>query len=219
MKNNMLNVKFCGISKPEDIKIAINLNVKWVGLIFVKNTPRYVNFDTSDFLINSYRNMINFVGVFVNPENKELDRAIASGINTIQLHGEESPERCLNLKKSYNLPIIKAFPISDFADLKNVKNYKDCCDIFLFDAKAKEENDNIGGNGRIFDWNIIKNNSSWINNMKPWILSGGLNKKNVLEALKLTNAKSIDVSSGIEKKLGDKNHNMMKEFIDKLKNL
>ena len=91
--------------------------------------------------------------------------------------------------------------------------------MFLFDAKSTKMDKNLGGNGRIFDWKIIKNNEVWLNDFKPWFLSGGLNEKNILDAITLTNAKAIDVSSGIENDLGDKDINLMKKFIFKLSKL
>ena len=88
--------------------------------------------------------------------------------------------------------------------------------MFLFDAKSTNMDKTLGGNGRVFDWNIIKNNESWLRDFKPWILSGGLNQKNIIEALKLTKAEAIDISSGIENDLGKKDINLMQEFIFKL---
>lgn len=89
--------------------------------------------------------------------------------------------------------------------------------MFLFDAKKSKKDINIGGNGKSFDWNILKNNESWLNDIKPWFLSGGLSDKNIVDAIKLTKAKAVDISSGIEKYKGQKDSNLMKEFIFKLK--
>ena len=210
-------IKFCGLSKLKDIEVAIKLNINWAGLIYVKSSPRYVNFQTSDRIIKKYINMINFVGVFVDPDDDYIERAIKSGIDTIQLHGKETPERCAYIGRVFQLPIIKAFSIYSEEDLKNITNYKDCCDMFLFDAKKSKKDINIGGNGKSFDWNIIKNNESWLNSIKPWFLSGGLSDKNILNAINLTKAKAVDISSGIEKYKGCKDSNLMKEFIFKLK--
>ena len=214
--DNLPKIKFCGMSQKDDIDAAIKLKVNWIGIIYVYSSHRYVDFTTSDLIIDQYKDLIDFVGVFVNADDNLLKRAVKSGINAIQLHGDETPERCMEVKSNFNLPIIKAFPISEQEDLDKIRNYEDCCEMFLFDAKSTNMDKTLGGNGRVFDWNIIKNNESWLRNFKPWILSGGLNQKNIIEALKLTKAEAIDISSGIENDLGEKDINLMQEFIFKL---
>ena len=100
-------IKFCGLSKLKDIEVAIKLNINWAGLIYVKSSPRYVNFQTSDRIIKKYINMINFVGVFVDPDDDYIERAIKSGIDTIQLHGKETPGRCASVSYTHlTLPTI-----------------------------------------------------------------------------------------------------------------
>ena len=91
--------------------------------------------------------------------------------------------------------------------------------MILLDSKEFKREKNPGGNGRSFDWNIIKDNESWLNKFKPWILSGGLNNENIIEALNLTKAKAIDISSGIEKNYGKKNIDLMEKFIFKVRKL
>ena len=91
--------------------------------------------------------------------------------------------------------------------------------MILLDSKEFKREKNPGGNGRAFDWNIIKDNESWLNNFKPWILSGGLNNENIIKALNLTKAKAIDISSGIEKNYGKKNIDLMEKFIFKVRKL
>ena len=107
--NNLVKIKFCGMSKKKDIEVAIKLGVNWIGIIYVKTSPRYVDFQKSDVLINEFKGMINFVGVFVDADDMLIKRAVNSGINTIQLHGKESPKRCQELRDNFNLPVIKAF--------------------------------------------------------------------------------------------------------------
>ena len=145
--------------------------------------------------------------------------AVNSVINTIQLHGKENPKRCQELRDNFNLPVIKAFSLSKENDLAKVRRYKNSCDMILLDSKEFEIDKNPGGNGRAFDWNIIKDNESWLNNFKPWILSGGLNNENIFKALNLTKAKAIDISSGIEESHGKKNIDLMEKFIFKVRKL
>ena len=217
--NNLVKIKFCGMSKKKDIEIALKLGVDWIGIIYVKTSPRYVDFKKSDSLINEFKGMINFVGVFVDADDMLIRRAVNSGINSIQLHGKEDPKRCKELRNNFNLPVIKAFSISKESDLVKVRRYKNCCDMILLDSKEFKREKNPGGNGRSFDWNIIKDNESWLNKFKPWILSGGLNNENIIEALNLTKAKAIDISSGIEKNYGKKNIDLMEKFIFKVRKL
>ena len=217
--NNLVKIKFCGMSKKKDIDVAIKLGVDWIGIIYVKTSPRYVDFQKSDALINEFKGMINFVGVFVDADDMLIKRAVNSGINTIQLHGKENPKRCQELRDNFNLPVIKAFSLSKENDLAKVRRYKNSCDMILLDSKEFEIDKNPGGNGRAFDWNIIKDNESWLNNFKPWILSGGLNNENIFKALNLTKAKAIDISSGIEESHGKKNIDLMEKFIFKVRKL
>ena len=217
--NNLVKIKFCGMSKKKDIDVAIILGVDWIGIIYVKTSPRYVDFQKSDALINEFKGMINFVGVFVDADDMLIKRAVNSGINTIQLHGKENPKRCQELRDNFNLPVIKAFSLSKENDLAKVRRYKNSCDMILLDSKEFEIDKNPGGNGRAFDWIIIKDNESWLNNFKPWILSGGLNNENIFKALNLTKAKAIDISSGIEESHGTKNIDLMEKFIFKVRKL
>ena len=217
--NNLVKIKFCGMSKKKDIDVAIKLGVDWIGIIYVKTSPRYVDFQKSDALINEFKGMINFVGVFVDADDMLIKRAVNSGINTIQLHGKENPKRCQELRDNFNLPVIKAFSLSKENDLAKVRRYKNSCDMILLHSKELEIDKNPGGNGRAFDWNIIKDNESWLNNFKPWILSGGLNNENIFKALNLTKAKAIDISSGIEESHGTKNIDLMEKFIFKVRKL
>ena len=198
--------------KKKDIDVAIKLGVDWIGIIYVKTSPRYVDFQKSDALINEFKGMINFVGVFVDPSNTDIKKGIDSGIDLIQLHGSESPERCKEIKNIFKVPIIKSFPILSDLDIKNIEQYKNASDMFLFDTKNENANGYNGGTGKSFDWNIIYKNKEWLKKQKPWILSGGLDPSNIKEAINITGAKAIDVSSGIEYNPGNKSRHLMRLF-------
>ena len=118
--DNLPKIKFCGMSQKDDIDAAIKLKVNWIGIIYVYSSHRYVDFAASDLIIDQYKDLIDFVGVFVNADDNLLKRAVKSGINAIQLHGDETPERCMEVKSNFNLPIIKAFPISEQEDLDKI---------------------------------------------------------------------------------------------------
>ena len=212
-------VKFCGLSNYDDVAIACQQKAYWAGFIFVKDSSRYIKIEESKSIISLFKNKIKFVGVFVNPSNYYIKMAIKAGIDSIQLHGQETPERCKEIKNIFNIPIIKAIPIATELDLKLVEDYSGACDYFLFDTKNENQNGYNGGTGKVFDWNIIKNNKLWLNKQKPWILSGGLNAKNIEKAIKITGTKAVDVSSGIEYNPGIKSKKLMQLFVKKIKNI
>ena len=213
---NETKIKFCGLTNYDEVAFAYEKKIFWIGFIFVKESPRFIEFDKTKEIINQFENKLNFVGVFVNPNNDWIQLAMDTGINYIQLHGEESVERCKEIKKLFKIPIIKAIPIEREEDLKNIEIYNDVCDYFLLDKKNISKTGFNGGTGENFDWNIISKNKNWLNQFKPWILSGGLNIYNVKEAIELTGTKAIDVSSGIEYNPGVKSIELMDLFVKKI---
>ena len=128
----------------------------------------------------------------------------------LQLHGDESPERVLTIKAVYGLPVMKAFSVRTADDLKRVEAYIGIADRFLFDAKPPKGSDLPGGNGVSFDWSLL----SWLDDSVDYMLSGGLNKANIAEALAITKAPGIDASSGVESVPGVKDVAMIDEFFD-----
>ena len=213
---NKTKIKFCGLTNYDEVAFAYEKKIFWIGFIFVKESPRFIEFDKTKEIINQFENKLNFVGVFVNPNNDWIQLAMDTGINYIQLHGEESVERCKEIKKLFKIPIIKAIPIEREEDLKNIEIYNDVCDYFLLDKKNISKTGFNGGTGENFDWNIISKNKNWLNQFKPWILSGGLNIYNIKEAIEITGTKAIDVSSGIEYNTGIKSIELMDLFVKKI---
>ncbi len=214
--NYQTKIKFCGLTSYDDVAFANKNNIYMVGFIFVKGSSRFIKFSKAKEIISKFENDLNIVGVFVDADDEWIDLALDTGINYIQLHGEESPERCKEIKSLFKKPIIKAIPIEKEEDLKNIEAYNDVCDFFLLDKKNKSGFN--GGTGESFDWDIISKNKEWLNEYKPWILSGGLNINNIQEAIRLTGTKAIDVSSGIEYNLGIKSIELMERFIKKVRN-
>ena len=216
--NHFPKIKFCGLAEKEQVAFAVKNNIYWAGFIYVKGSSRFITYEDSKNIISSFKDKINFVGVFVNADNDHIELGINAGINYIQLHGEESPKRCEEIKKFYKKPIIKAIPIEDESDLKNIENYNNVCDYFLFDKKNTNKKGYNGGTGKTFDWNIIYKNKEWLSKFKPWILSGGLDIYNINQAINLTETKAIDVSSGIEYSSGIKSMELMDLFVKKINN-
>ena len=216
--NNFPKIKFCGLAEKEQVAFAVKNNIYWAGFIYVKGSSRFITYENSKNIISSFKDKINFVGVFVNADNDHIELGINAGIDYIQLHGEESPKRCEEIKNFYKKPIIKAIPIEDESDLKNIENYNNVCDYFLFDKKNSNKKGYNGGTGKTFDWNIIYKNKKWLSKFKPWILSGGLDIYNINQAINLTETKAIDVSSGIEYSSGIKSMELMDLFVKKINN-
>jgi len=203
-------VKICGITNYKDAKICIDAGADALGFVFYKNSKRYITPIKAKEIIRKIPPFISKVGVFVN-ENFENIIEIANliKIDYIQLHGYETPEFCKKISNYY--PVIKAILIKDENDLKQFKIYKKYVN-FLLDTKSES----FGGSGKSFNWNLILNYKEKIGN---FILSGGLNKDNIVDAIKLLNPYAVDISSGVEKSAGKKDKRKVEEFISIVKSL
>jgi len=209
----MVNIKLCGLREPFHIKSAWELGVKYIGIVFFENSPRYVTINDARNLLDNAPNGLVKVGLVVNPDDK-LVRSISSlNLDMLQLHGSETIERVQEIRKVSELPIIKALGVRVKEDLKYAKKYAEVADQILIDAKPNSNKKSPGGNGLKFDWNLLRGNS-WD---FPWFLAGGLTEANLLQALKTTNAKQIDLSSGVEDKVGRKDINKIIKFVQKVK--
>ena len=210
MKFNV-EIKICGINSFESAKASIG--AEYIGFVFYPKSPRFLNaFDAKE--IASYLNPNQKkVGLFVNADINVI-KHISDFVNLdmIQLHGDETINDIKIIKNMIKKPIIKALPVSTYKDIKNSKKIEEVCDMLLFDAKTSEGIS--GGTGLSFDWNLLKN----VKLKKKWMLAGGLNINNVENALSITNAPVIDVSSGVEIEKGIKCEKKIKNLINYLKN-
>jgi phosphoribosylanthranilate isomerase len=205
------DIKICGLKTPEAIDRALKRGATHIGFIFFEKSPRYVEPDIAGKLAEAARGKAKIVAVVVDPTNDDLDEVVTLlKPDMIQLHGNESPERVLTIKAVYALPVMKVFSVRDADDLKRVEAYIGIADRFLFDAKPPRGSELPGGNGVSFDWSLL----SWLDGSVEYMLSGGLNKENIGEALAITNAPGIDVSSGVESAPGVKSLVMIDEFFD-----
>ncbi len=203
-------IKICGIRSLEDLKDVKENKAFWYGLIFFKKSPRNVSVDEAELLVKNTPKFINPVAVTVNPEESFIKKLISKGIVNIQLHGNESPDFCQYLKNKYNIKIFKAIGVEDYKDIKLADLYTNIADWIIFD---KKDDKLYGGTGKNFDWNIL----SKIDINIKYIISGGLNHKNVKDALEKTNASGVDVSSGVESELGVKSKELIKKFCEAAK--
>jgi phosphoribosylanthranilate isomerase len=205
------DIKICGLKTAEAIDRALTRGATHIGFIFFEKSPRYVEPDVAGQLAEAIRGRAKIVAVVVNPTNDDLDEIVALlKPDMLQLHGDESPERVLTIKAVYGLPVMKAFSIRTADDLKRVEAYIGIADRFLFDAKPPKGSELPGGNGVSFDWGLL----SWLDGSVDYMLSGGLNRGNIAEALAITKAPGIDASSGVESAPGVKSVAMIDEFFD-----
>ena len=208
-----ISVKLCGFTSKQTLDIAVNSGANLIGFIFHKNSPRNIEPFKAGELTANLPNKIKKVAVICDADNQKIKEIIFDlKPHFLQLHGEETPKRIQEIKNSFNLPIIKAIGVADKNDLDQIKFYEDVADILLFDTKIKND---FGGSGKTFDWKILQN----LQTEKKWFLSGGLNINNIEEALKITNAKMIDLSSGIEETKGVKSGKLITDFMNKMSEL
>ncbi|MBB3355396.1 phosphoribosylanthranilate isomerase [Rhizobium sp. BK049] len=196
---------------PEAIDRALKRGATHIGFIFFEKSPRYVEPDVAAKLAGPARGRAKIVAVVVDPTNDDLDEIVSLlKPDILQLHGNESPEHVLTIKALYGLPVMKVFSVRTADDLKRVEAYIGIADRFLFDAKAPKGSELPGGNGISFDWSLL----GWLDGSIDYMLSGGLNKDNVADALVKTKARGIDVSSGVETEPGVKSVALIDEFFD-----
>jgi phosphoribosylanthranilate isomerase len=200
----MLRIKICGITRIEDAVAALECGADALGFVFHSKSPRAITPDKARAIVSELQPFINSVGVFVNKEKSEVERiADHVGLNTIQLHGSESPEDCTMCKT-----IIKAIRIRELIDLEPLNHYK-TVSAFLLDTYSPHS---IGGTGQIFNWEIAVEAKKF----GKIILAGGLNPDNVEEAVRLVLPYGIDVSSGVEgREKGKKDYKKLRLFIER----
>lgn len=204
-------VKVCGFTRKKDVESAVKAGVNYVGFVFYPPSSRNISADTAAELSFITPVGIIKVGLFVDPDNAFLDSVLdVVPLDMIQLHGAETPERVQQIKKRSGLPVMKAVAIENTADVEKLASFERVADQILCDAKPAKGELVPGGNGRQFDWSLLAN-YNW---KKPWMLAGGLDVNTVAQAVRVTGARQVDVSSGVEYKKGLKNPDKIKAFIE-----
>ncbi|MDG2340844.1 MAG: phosphoribosylanthranilate isomerase [Paracoccaceae bacterium] len=204
-------VKICGLTTSDDLAAAVAAGARYVGFNFFPKSPRYVNVTQAASLASEVPLGVAKVVLVVDPTDALLDEITAIvAVDMIQLHGSETPERVTEIKNRYGLPVMKAFGIAGAEDLEKIDIYSAVADQLLIDAKAPKDADLPGGNGVTFDWRLLADRKYWT---KPWMLAGGLTADNVAEAIRLTGAKQVDLSSAVESSPGRKDAAKMTAFI------
>jgi phosphoribosylanthranilate isomerase len=205
-----LLVKICGLSTPETLDVALENGADLVGFVFFAPSPRNVGIEQARTLGERVKGRAGKVALSVDADDALLDAVVeALAPDMLQLHGKESPERVAALKQRHGLPVMKAIPVETQADLAAVARYATVADRLIFDARAPREATRPGGLGKPFDWRLLQNLDPGV----PFMLSGGLDADNVAEALRLTQAPGVDVSSGVERAPGEKDPDRIRAFI------
>ena len=207
---NPVSVKICGLATVDDVRACADAGANYMGLVFFEKSPRNITIPAARELALAAPLGLAKVALVVNPSDAELDAITGTvPLDMLQLHGRETPERVAEVKARYGLPVMKAVGIADGDDLPKLESYFGVADQILVDAKPPKGGELPGGNGLSFDWRLIAGRR-W---PCPWMLAGGLTPENVAEAVKMTGAKQVDVSSGVEDAPGQKNAKLIQKFV------
>jgi phosphoribosylanthranilate isomerase len=203
-----VKVKICGVRTPAIIEEAARAGADFIGLVLFPKSPRFVELEEARVLAAIARGKIGTVAVMVDPD-AELIAGVADRVrpDLLQLHGSETPERVSAIKALSRLPVIKAVSIAEAGDVRRASDYAGSADYILFDAKASPGALLPGGNGVPFDWQTLAGAKS------PFAVSGGLTAETVGEAIRVTGAALVDVSSGVERAPGEKDAGLVARFI------
>jgi phosphoribosylanthranilate isomerase len=205
-----LLVKICGLKSPEMLDVALDCGADMVGFVFFAPSPRNVELAAAHALGARVRGRALKVALSVDAGDEELEQMVeALEPDLLQLHGREPLKRVSAIRRRFRLPVMKAVAIAERADLLRVRSYEKEADRLIFDARAPREASRPGGLGRSFDWQLLRNLDCAV----PFMLSGGLDAGNVGEALRITRAPGVDVSSAIECAPGEKDADKIRDFI------
>ncbi len=205
-----LLIKICGLSTPEALEAALEAGADMVGFVFFAPSPRHLGFEAAKLLGARVRGRAMKVALSVNAGDADLGAFVAAlKPDLLQLHGKETPERVATVRSRFGLPVMKALAIETRADLSSIRLYANVADRLLFDARPPRQATRPGGLGKSFDWRLLENLDLGV----PFMLSGGLNGDNVGEALRITRAPGVDVSSGVERAPGQKDPDKIRAFV------
>jgi phosphoribosylanthranilate isomerase len=205
-----LSVKICGLKTPQALDVALDSGADMVGFVFFPPSPRHLGWEVARALGQRAQGRALKVALTVDANNQMFgDIVEALKPDMLQLHGSETPERVAVVRSLFGLPVMKALPIAERKDLSPTRQYAHVVDRLIFDARAPQDASRPGGLGKPFDWTLLKD----VNLEVPFMLSGGLDAGNVAEALRITRASGVDVSSGVERAPGEKDPDKIRTFI------
>ena len=205
-----LTVKICGLSASDALEAALEARADLVGFVFFAPSPRNVGLEAARILSTQVGSRAGKVALTVDA-NDEFLAGIVSALkpDMLQLHGKETTDRVVAVRTRFGIPVMKALPIATRADLAAIRPYAQVADRLLFDARPPADATRPGGLGNTFDWTLLRGLSVGV----PWMLSGGLDPGNVIEAIAITGARGVDVSSGVESTPGVKDAGKIRAFI------
>ncbi|MFY0660200.1 MAG: phosphoribosylanthranilate isomerase [Shimia sp.] len=210
-----IRVKICGLKEPAHVVAAAEAGAAYVGFVFFEKSPRNVGVAQARDLAVEAPVGVAKVALTVNADDAFLDKLVETvPLDMLQLHGGESPERVAEVRARFGLPVMKAIGIADAEDVAKIDTYGAVADQLLVDAKPPKNAELPGGNGLLFDWRLV-NRKYW---PRPWMLAGGLTADNVAEAVKMTGARQLDLSSGVESAPGVKDIGMIRAFMKAVEN-
>ena len=205
-----IRVKICGLRSAADVQAAANAGAAYGGFVFFAKSPRHLGIDQARELTRNAPEGLAKVALVVDADDAFLDALLADcPFDMLQLHGHETVARVAEIRARYGLPVMKAVGIAEAGDLDAAFEYSLVADQILIDAKPPKDAALPGGNGLAFDWRLVAQRR-WL---RPWMLAGGLNPSNVAQAVALTNARQVDVSSGVESALGVKDAAKITAFV------
>jgi phosphoribosylanthranilate isomerase len=205
-----LIVKICGLKTQDALEAALNAGADQAGFVFFPPSPRHLGLEGARVLGQQVQGRAQKVALTVDADDALLrDIVAALHPDMLQFHGKETPERVASVRSRFGLPVMKALPIAARADLSPIREYAQVADRLIFDARAPVDATRPGGLGKPFDWTLL----AGLDCRVPFMLSGGLDASNVAEAIRITNAPGVDVSSGVEREPGVKDPNKIRAFI------
>ncbi len=207
-----IEAKICGLKTAEAVETAIAGGAGLIGMVFFARSPRNIDPQAAGALSLLAAGRATRVGLIVDETDERIASILeACPLDMLQLHGKETPERVAAIKTRFGLPVMKAVQIGEATDLARARDYEAVADRLLFDAKppASKTDALPGGNALSFDWSLLAGQSFG----RPWMLAGGLTPANLAEAVRATGARSVDTSSGVEDRPGEKNLQKIKDFL------
>ena len=205
-----VDVKICGLRDTAALAAAVDGGARLVGFVFYPRSPRYVEAPQVARLAQGVPEGVAKVGLMVDAEDDAIRAILTQApLDMLQLHGSETPARVRDVRARFELPVIKAIDVAGPGDLARARAYEDVADRLLFDARAPAGADRPGGNAQPLDWDLLAGRT-W---RLPWLLAGGLTAESLAEAVRVTGAGALDVSSGVEDRPGVKNPAKIREFL------
>jgi len=208
----MARTKICGIRTNEDLDAVAQAGGSWAGMVFFEKSPRHISYERAETLrihARQLRHAPDLVALVVDADDARLDAIVKHAApDMIQCHGSETPERLAALRARYGIPLMKAMRVTGRETFAAAASYENIVDMLLFDS-APLDADLPGGTGHRFDWGLMQHYTG----TTPWMLAGGLTPDTVAEAIRISGAMAVDVSSGVETAPGIKDHAAIQRFV------